>query len=60
MTHLLDTDHVSILERQGSEYPIVLANMARHPDKDVGVSVVSVQEQARGCLSLINKTGSPI
>jgi hypothetical protein len=37
MTHLLDTDHVSILERQGAEYAIVLANMARHAVEDVGV-----------------------
>lgn len=59
MTHLLDTDHVSILERQGAEYPVVLANMARHPDEDVGVCVVSVQEQARGCLNLINQAKTP-
>ncbi len=59
MTHLLDTDHVSILERQGAEFPVVLANMARHPDEDVGVSVVSVQEQARGCLNLINQAKTP-
>jgi tRNA(fMet)-specific endonuclease VapC len=59
MTHLLDTDHISIMERQGAEYAVILANLARHADDEVGVSVVSVQEQARGCLNLINQAGTP-
>jgi tRNA(fMet)-specific endonuclease VapC len=59
MTHSLDTDHISIMERQGAEYPVILANIAPHGDDDVGVSVVSVQEQARGCLNLINQAVTP-
>lgn len=59
MTHVLDTDHISIMERQGAEYPVILANIARHNDEDVGVSVVSLQEQARGCLNLINQAVTP-
>jgi len=55
MTHLLDTDHVSILERRGAEYSIIRGNMANHSRADVGASVVSVQEQARGFLNLLNQ-----
>lgn len=56
MTHLLDTDHVSILqEPNGADYAVVLANSARHRDEDVGISVVSFQEQALGWNSFIAK-----
>jgi tRNA(fMet)-specific endonuclease VapC len=60
MTYLLDTDHVSILERRaGSDYAALVANLNLHPDTDVGVSVVSFHEQALGCNCLISRAGSP-
>jgi len=53
VTHLLDTDHLTILQRgHGPEHAALLANMSRHPD-EVGVSVVSLHEQARGALARI-------
>lgn len=60
MTWLLDTDHVSILERPGTrEYAAVLARIAAQPPGMVGVSVVSYQEQSRGCNNLINRASKP-
>lgn len=60
MTFLLDTDHVSILERPGTpEYAAILAKIAAHPVGAVGVSVVSYQEQSKGCNNLINRATKP-
>jgi tRNA(fMet)-specific endonuclease VapC len=59
MTHLLDTDHVSILERRGAEYSVIRGHMAKHSRGDVGASVVSVQEQSRGFLNLLNQARTP-
>jgi tRNA(fMet)-specific endonuclease VapC len=60
MTFLLDTDHVSILERPGTpEYAAILAKIAAQPVGEVGVSVVSYQEQSKGCNNLINRATKP-
>lgn len=57
MTHLLDTDHLSILQRPtGREYPILVANINMHPIGDIGASIVSFHEQALGAHSLINQS----
>lgn len=55
MKYLLDTDHISILERQASpEYPIVRRNVLRHPPADVGFPIISFHEQVRGAHNHIN------
>lgn len=55
MIYLLDTDHLSILQHHGSaEYAVVLANVGRHADSDIGVSVVSLHEQFGGAHARIN------
>ena len=60
MTHLLDTDHLSILQRRGgADYAVLVANLSNHPDADIGVSVVSLHEQAMGCNALINNFRHP-
>lgn len=59
MIYLLDTDHVSILERRGAEYPVIRGHMAKHSRADIGASVVSVQEQSRGFLNLLNQARTP-
>lgn len=60
MTHLLDTDHVSILEQQtGPDYAALVARLNLHTGSDVGVSVVSFHEQALGCHSLIQRATKP-
>jgi tRNA(fMet)-specific endonuclease VapC len=53
--YLLDTDHLSILQRRGgTDYGVLTLNLSRHPDTDIGVSVVNYHEQTRGCHNLIN------
>jgi tRNA(fMet)-specific endonuclease VapC len=60
MTHVLDTDHVSILERRGGmDYAVLVANLSRYAEADVGVSVVSYHEQSLGCHTKINRARSP-
>ena len=55
MTHLLDTDHLSILQRRaGLDYTVLVANMVRHDESDIGVCVVSLHEQALGAHAKIN------
>jgi tRNA(fMet)-specific endonuclease VapC len=61
MKYVLDTDHISIWERPGSrEYPILLANMNKHDDADIGVCVVSYQEQTLGINASINRSKTRI
>lgn len=56
MRFLLDTDHVSILERPATpQAATILSKIATLPTGDVGVSVVSYQEQSKGCNNLINR-----
>src|SRR6266540_3161713 len=56
MTHLLDTDHLSILQRPtGREYPILVANINLQPVGKVVASIISFHEQALGAHSLINQ-----
>ena len=57
MTHLLDTDHLSILQRPtGQEYPVLVANINLHPVGDVVASIVSFHVQALGAHNLINQS----
>ncbi|MBL8866084.1 MAG: type II toxin-antitoxin system VapC family toxin [Gemmataceae bacterium] len=56
MKFLLDTDHVSILERPASpQAAAILSKIVALDLGDVGVSVVSYQEQSKGCNNLINR-----
>jgi tRNA(fMet)-specific endonuclease VapC len=60
MTHLLDTDTLSVLQvGKGAQYAVLVANLNLHPDGDVGVSVVTFHEQARGCHNKVNAAKSP-
>lgn len=56
MTHLFDTDHISILLRRSSaEYPTVAGRAAGHHPADLGFPVVGFQEQALGANAYINR-----
>jgi len=58
--YLLDTDHLSILERQSSaEYVILTARMDQHPVTDFATSVVSFHEQTLGCHTRVNRAKRP-
>ena len=55
MKYLLDTDHASILDwPQGSDYAILCLNLSMHGTDEVGISVVSFQEQMLGANSHVS------
>jgi tRNA(fMet)-specific endonuclease VapC len=56
--YILDTDHLSVLERGGTEAQslvIRLANTNINPN-DVAVTIISYEEQVRGWLDYIPRT----
>ncbi|MBW4673273.1 MAG: type II toxin-antitoxin system VapC family toxin [Desmonostoc geniculatum HA4340-LM1] len=56
MKYLLDTDHLSILQRQaGKDYSNLATRMALHPSSDFAVSTVTFHEQMLGSHAYINR-----
>lgn len=56
MKYLLDTDHLSILQRQtGKDYSNLATRMAQYPLSDFAVSIVTFHEQMLGCHAYINR-----
>ncbi|MCL1467122.1 type II toxin-antitoxin system VapC family toxin [Argonema galeatum] len=56
MKYLLDTDHISFLQRRSSsEFSRLRFRMAQHPIGDFALSVVSFQEQVLGAHNFINR-----
>ena len=56
MRYLLDTDHISILQRKlGSEYLRLSDRMARCRSEDFALSVISFHEQCLGVNALIGR-----
>ena len=56
MRYLLDTDHISILQRRsGPEFAILSARINRESRADLGFSIVSFHEQVLGCHAYINR-----
>jgi len=56
MKFLLDTDHISILQRPGSpERATLFTRMSLHPLADFVFSIVSFHEQVLGTPGFINR-----
>lgn len=56
MKYLLDTDHLSILQRQaGQDYVNLSARMAQYPLSEFAVSIVTLHEQMLGSHAYINR-----
>jgi tRNA(fMet)-specific endonuclease VapC len=56
MKYLLDTDHLSILQRQsGQDYINLSTRMAQYPLTDFAVSIVTFHEQMLGSHAYINR-----
>ena len=56
MKYLLDTDHISFLQRRSSlEFSRLTFRMAQHPISDFALSVVSFHEQVIGAHGFINR-----
>ena len=50
---LLDTDHISLIDRAGDEGQRIIRRLAGLPEEEVAVSVVSYEEQTRGLLAQV-------
>jgi tRNA(fMet)-specific endonuclease VapC len=60
MRYLLDTDHLSILQRQsGADYHNLVARMAQYSLDDFAISIITIQEQMLGCHAYINRARYP-
>ena len=56
MKYLLDTDHISFLQRRSSpEFSRLSLRIAQYPIADFALSVVSFHEQVIGAHSFINR-----
>lgn len=56
MRYLLDTDHLSVLQRQtGESHNNLTRRMAQHPLSDFAISIVTFQEQMLGGHAYINR-----
>ncbi|WP_394795214.1 type II toxin-antitoxin system VapC family toxin [Armatimonas sp.] len=51
--YLLDTDHISLIDRAGDEGQRIIHRLAGLPEEEVAVSVVSYEEQTRGLLAQV-------
>lgn len=57
MKYILDTDHLSILQKStGRDYECLSARMATIPISDFGIAVVTVHEQFLGSHTYISRT----
>ncbi len=56
MKYLLDTDHISFLQRHNcQEFKILIQRMSQVPMTDFALSIVSFHEQTLGSHNLINR-----
>ncbi len=61
MKYLLDTDHISFLQRRlGAEYAALSARIAQHPPADFAFSAVSFHEQLLGAHTVITRARTSI
>ena len=53
--HILDTDHLSLIQRNGPDGQRILANLDAHEDIKVATTVITFEEQTRGRLALLDR-----
>jgi tRNA(fMet)-specific endonuclease VapC len=56
--YLLDTDHITILDRGGQPAQQLLKKLAAITSSEVATTIITYEEQMRGWLSYIAKTNS--
>jgi tRNA(fMet)-specific endonuclease VapC len=54
--YILDTDHLSLIQRNGQEGKRILARLATIKEVEVAVTVITFEEQVRGRLKVIART----
>jgi len=57
--YILDTDHLSLIQRNGIEGKRILSRLAAIQEVEVAVTVITYEEQVRGRLSLLSRAKSP-
>ncbi|WP_446375039.1 type II toxin-antitoxin system VapC family toxin [Coleofasciculus sp. E2-BRE-01] len=53
--YILDTDHLSLIQRNGQEGRRILARLATVEEAEIAVTIITYEEQVRGRLSVISK-----
>ena len=53
--YIFDTDHLSLIQRNGEEGKRILAKLAAIKDVEIAVTVITYEEQIRGRLSFLSK-----
>jgi tRNA(fMet)-specific endonuclease VapC len=53
--YILDTDHLSLIQRNGQEGMRILSRLATLKDIEVAVTVITYEEQVRGRLGVISR-----
>ena len=53
--YILDTDHVSLFQRKN---PLILNRIQRINNEQIAVTIITVQEQMRGWMNVINRHGN--
>jgi tRNA(fMet)-specific endonuclease VapC len=53
--HILDTDHLSLIRRNGSDGQRILANLDSRDAIEVATTVITFEEQTRGYLALLGR-----
>ncbi|MBE9251126.1 type II toxin-antitoxin system VapC family toxin [Dolichospermum sp. LEGE 00240] len=53
--YILDTDHLSFIQRNGQEGKQILARLATIEEKEVAVTVITYEEQIRGRLNFLSQ-----
>jgi tRNA(fMet)-specific endonuclease VapC len=57
--YILDTDHLSLIQRNGQEGKRILFKLSAIEVTEVSVTVITYEEQIRGRLSVLSKAKTP-
>jgi tRNA(fMet)-specific endonuclease VapC len=53
--YILDTDHLSLIQRNGQQGKLILAMLSAIEEVEVAVTVITYEEQVRGRLSVLSR-----
>jgi tRNA(fMet)-specific endonuclease VapC len=53
--YILDTDHLSLIQRNGQEGKRILARLSKVKNNAISVTVITYEEQVRGRLNLVSQ-----
>jgi tRNA(fMet)-specific endonuclease VapC len=57
--YILDTDHLSLIQRNGQEGKRILTKLATIEKAEVAVTVITYEEQVRGPLNVLSRAKTP-